>query len=285
LGTFWAKLVPFAVWMWITNLVSNLFDVVDRYMIVHHGGMTAGEALVQVGNYHTSRMVPLLFVGVAGLLSSVITPHLAHDWELGRRRSVVRRLNLTLKTLALVLLAASTAVLFCAPWLFGVAFQNKFPGGLDVLPCTLAYCAWFGTFAVALNYLWCAERPALASLPLVVGLPLNVGLNLLLLPRYGLPGAVWATTLANLAALALAYGFSRASGMRVDLGTWVFSLAIAALCFGPWAAAGALVSVIALALAGDRLLTRREKRQLAAALAHGIDKLRALRAPNLLHHH
>jgi O-antigen/teichoic acid export membrane protein len=277
LGAFWARLVPFAVWMWVTNLVSNLFDVIDRYMIVHHGRMTAAEALIQIGNYHTSRIVPLLFVGVAGLLASVITPHLAHDWELGRRRTVARRLNLTLKILALALLAASTVVLFAAPWLFRVALESKFPRGLDVLPCTLAYCAWFGTLAVAVNYLWCAERPALASLPLAIGLTLNVGLNILLLPRYGLAGAVWATTAANLAALVLTYLFSRAGGMHVDAGTWVSSLSLASLCFGPWTASAVLGLMLAMSLAGVRLLTRREKRELAATFAHAVARFHALR--------
>lgn len=275
--SFWAKLAPFAAWMWVTNLVGSLFELIDRYMIVHHGGMTASEAMSQVGNYHTSRIVPLLFVAVAGLLASLMTPHLAQDWEVGRRRSVVRRLNLTLKILSLSLLGASIFVLFSAPLLFGVAFQNKFQGGLAVLPCTLAYGAWFGTFAVAVNYLWCAERASLASLPLVFGLLLNIGLNLVLLPRYGLSGAVWATTIANLAALMLVYRFSSASGMRVDRGTWLISLAIGALCFGPWVALAVFAIIVRRALVGHRLFTRREKLELAASLAQGIRKLGDIR--------
>jgi O-antigen/teichoic acid export membrane protein len=275
-GSFWARLVPFAIWMWVTNLISNVFDLVDRYMIVHHSGMSPDEALRQVGYYHSSRIIPLLFVGVAALLASMITPHLTTDWEVGRRDAVVRRLNFVLKAMSLVLLAASVAVLFVAPALFTIGFQNKFQGGLEVLPCTLAYCAWFGVFAVAQNYLWCAERAALSSLPLVAGLVLNVALNLFWLPRYGLPGAVWATTISNLLALVLTYNFSRRHGMRVELGTWVFSLAIGALCFGPWVGLAALVAVVAAAAWSDRLFTREEKRELQVGWNHGIQVVRDL---------
>jgi O-antigen/teichoic acid export membrane protein len=274
---FWARLVPFAVWMWVTNLISNVFDLVDRYMIVHHGGMSPDEALRQVGYYHSSRIIPLLFVGVAALFASMITPHLTTDWEVGRRASVVRRLNFSLKLLALTLLAASVAVLFVAPTLFRVGFQNKFQGGLDVLPCTLAYCAWFGLFAVAQNYLWCAERAALSSLPLVVGLVLNIVLNLFWLPLYGLPGAVWATTISNLVALILTYEFSRQHGMRVDLGTWTFSLAIGGLCFGAWTGLVSLVAVAVVTVASDWLFTREEKLQLGECLADGMHRLHTLR--------
>ena len=104
----------------------------------------------------------------------MITPHLSQDWEAGRRQAVVRRLNLTLKLLLLSLVAGSVTTLFLGPLLFQVAFQNKFHGGLLVLPWTLAYCTWFGTIAVAQNYLWCAERPGMSSLALLVGLALNI---------------------------------------------------------------------------------------------------------------
>ena len=276
-SAFWAKLVPFAIWMWVTNLMANLFDLIDRYMIVHHSGMEVNEALRQVGYYHSSRIVPLLFVTVAGLLGSMITPHLSFDWELGRREVVVRRLNKVLKVLLYSLFAGSIAVLFIAPWLFEIAFQNKFQGGLAVLPWTLAYCTWFGTIAVAQNYLWCAERPGLSSFALLAGLVLNIGVNLLLLPTYGLEGAVWATTLANLAALMLVYYFSRANGMHVDSGTWILSLAPAALGLGPWISLGLLVAISILAATSNHVLIPEEKQQLVDSAMHGWRRLQCRR--------
>jgi polysaccharide transporter, PST family len=274
-ASFWAKLAPFALWMWITNILANLFEVIDRFMIVHCSGMESNEALRQVGYYHSSRIVPLLFVAVAGLLGAMITPHLSHDWEAGRREAVVRRLNMVLKLLLLSTFAGSVAVLFAAPWLFQVAFQNKFQGGLEVLPLTLAYCTWFGTIAVAQNYLWCAERPGLNTLSLSAGLLLNIALNFLLLPRYGLEGAVWATTLANLLALVLIYACSRRHGMRVDSGTWLLSFAPAALWIGPWFSLGVLASIGALVVAGEYVLLRDEKRHVFTSLAHGWEQLKS----------
>lgn len=271
---FWAKLLPFAMWMWLTNLLANLFEVIDRYMIIHHSGMEAGEALRQVGFYHSSRIVPLLFVAVAGLLGSLITPHLSHDWETGRRESVTLRLNLALKLLLYTLFASSVAVLFFAPFLFNVAFQNKFQGGLEVLPWTLTYCAWFGTVAVAQNYLWCAERPGLTSVALLLGLLLNIACNLVLLPRYGLQGAVWSTTLANLAALSLTYLFSAWQGMRVDIGTWLLTFTLATLALGPWASLGILITLTAAAWGGLGILSDDERRQLHEMAAQGIQRAR-----------
>jgi PST family polysaccharide transporter len=254
--------------------MANLFEVIDRYMIIHHSGMDDIEALRQVGYYHSSRIVPLLFVAVAGLLGLMITPHLSFDWEQGRREAVVRRLNTVLKLLFFSLFSASVAMLFVAPLLFEVAFQNKFQGGLQVLPWTLTYCTWFGAVCVAQNYLWCAERPGLCSFALLVGVLLNIGVNLVLLPRYGLEGAVWSTTLANFTALLLVYLFSRAHGMRIDPGTWILSCVPAVLGLGSWISLGVLVAVTLAILLSDRVLDGDEKAHLLETAQHGLENFK-----------
>ena len=52
--------LPLAGWIMLINLLWNLFDVVDRYMIVHLLPGTPAEALAEVGNYRSSRVLPLL---------------------------------------------------------------------------------------------------------------------------------------------------------------------------------------------------------------------------------
>ncbi len=76
LGGFWAKLIPFAVWVWVTNWLINLFMLVDRYMIVHFSGRNYKEALALVGQYHTARIIPLLMLTLAGSISAMLTPFL-----------------------------------------------------------------------------------------------------------------------------------------------------------------------------------------------------------------
>jgi O-antigen/teichoic acid export membrane protein len=243
-------------------LLSGLFDMIDRYMIVHFSGLEVNDALRQVGYYHTSRLLPLLFVAVSALLGSMITPHLSHDWELGRRREVGARLNTVLKSLDLSLFAASVVVLICAPFLFNTVLGGKFSGGLEQLPLTLVYCTWFGTLAVAQNYLWCAEKAWLSSVALVVGLLVNVSLDLVLLPRVGLHGAVIATTAANFIALLLIYLLNGRLGMRIDRGTWILAAVPMLLWLGPTVATLALLVVLGISLCTDWLFTDEERHHL-----------------------
>ena len=260
----WAKVVPFAGWVLLASALTNLFGVVDRYMILHFSRASAAVALDAVGNYHSSRVVPLLLVSIAAMLSTMITPHLSHDWEAGHRERVAARLRLFLKLFGFALFAGAVAVLLAAPLLFSVAFRGKFPWGEAVLPWTLMYCTWFGLWLVAQNYLLCAEKARLASVALACGLILNVLLNLVLLPRLGLEGAVLSTAAANALSLGLTCLFNRRLGFRLDLGGTVgHAVAGGRFVLGPWAAVLALLTVAAERLWANRLLSPEEKRQIA----------------------
>jgi polysaccharide transporter, PST family len=256
----WSRLAPFAAWVWITNLLFNLFEVADRYMIVHFS--TASDPLALVGDYHSSRIVPLLMVSVAAMISTITLPHLSSDWESGLKDEVSRRLNTAIKLLSLLLFAGGLTILIAAPLLFDVVFEGKYALGLAVLPWTLAYCCLLGVSTMAQTYLWCAERARLGCVALLLGVIANVVLNLALLPRFGLLGAVLATTSANVIALGVILMFNAKLGMRLDRSTILLAFLPLALSFGPWLAGAVLVAVGAAIVATNAVFLSAEKEQL-----------------------
>jgi polysaccharide transporter, PST family len=262
---FWGKIVPYVGWVSMTSLMANLFDVADRYMIVHFSGLGPEKSLEMVGQYSSSRVVPLLMASVAVMLGTMFTPHLSRDWEQGRRDRVKTRLNLFLKLLAFSLCGGAVLILLAAPLLFDWALSGKFNGGRDILPYTMTYCIWFGMTLVSQNYLLCAEKARLGSLTLLIGLVVNVSLNRILLPRYGLIGAVSATMTANLVALTLLSTFNRMLGFRLHRGT-VLALALPALlCLGPWVVLGAMAVVAVVAIPTNWILSPAERELLLDA--------------------
>jgi polysaccharide transporter, PST family len=260
---FWLKLIPFSAWIMVNNLLTNLFQVADRYILVHFAPSGNGDGLALVGQYHSSRVVPLLLASIAAMLGTMLLPYLSHDWEAGRRGRVSRQMNLFIKLLALGMMVASAAVLTGAPLLFQAGFQGKYADGLGVLPWTLVYCSWFGAATVAQMYLWCAERAALASAALLIGLATGVALNLVLAPWMGLTGVALGTTTANFTVLIFTLWFCRRCGLRRDRGLWIVLLAPLALCLGIEIALLALAGVAWTAIRTDWLLSREDKRQIA----------------------
>ncbi|MCC9605407.1 oligosaccharide flippase family protein [Blastopirellula sp. JC732] len=267
---FWAKLAPFAAWMWIANLLSNLFLVIDRYMIVHFGGFTPEQAAAEVANYHSSRVVPWLMASVAGLVIGVLLPHLSADWEAGRRREVGESSNLIVKLGSLVFTGGGVMILLAAPWLFGVVFSGKYDGGLAVLPWTVASCAWSSIGGLTLLYLYCAEKAKLVSLLYAVGLTFNICLNFLLLPRLGLEGAVLATAVSNGITFCVGLSLCRRLGMEVDSATWMAVLLPLTLGFGLMIAAPIWIVCVWQAACGRSILSNNEKLK----IAEGLGKLR-----------
>ena len=246
-STLWRKLLPFAFWWWMMNWISNVFEIADRFMIVHYSGLSDAAALDLVGQYHSARVLPVLFIGVAELLAGLLTPHLSVDWEAGRRDLVSKRLNMIVKIFALGLVVASAVLLIVAPVLFGTVFKHKFNGGLEVLPWVLAACIWVSMSSLMNNYLLCAEKSHHLSLSLGTGLGLNIVLNLVLLPWMGLQGVAIASAAAKVASLGLLLWIAGKYDWQTDRGLLLVALLPLLLPLGPWITLG----IAALAVAGQ----------------------------------
>jgi polysaccharide transporter, PST family len=244
-STLWRKLLPFAFWWWMMNWISNVFEIVDRFMIVHYSGLNDLAALDMVGQYHSARVLPVLFIGVADMLASLVTPHLTADWEAGRRNVVSQRLNTIVKVFALGMVVASALLLVIAPTLFGTVFKHKFTGGLDILPMALAACIWTGVASVMNNYLWCAEKSHHLSLSLGAGLVLNIVLNLVLLPAFGLQGVAIASAASKAVSLVLLLWIAAKYDWQSDRGLVLVALLPLLLPLGPWLTL--LVAILAVA--------------------------------------
>jgi O-antigen/teichoic acid export membrane protein len=112
--------------------------------------------------------------------------------------------------------------------------------------------------------LWCDEKVALSSAAYAVGLAASIGLNLLLLPSYGLQGAVWGTAGGNLVALLLMVAFAMYRGMVMHRGSWPALALPLAICLGAWCATITTLVTLVLIWRTDWVLSHAEKQQLLA---------------------
>ncbi len=265
--------IRFAFWVWLINLFCHLFGIVDRYMLLHYSGLENAEVLGLLGDYHASRVIPILFLSVADLLGGAVMPYLSHDWELGLRQHVSDTVNTLLKITSIVMLAGGVVVLWSAPLIFHIAFKGKLDNGLAVMPWTMTYCVWYSLLLVAQNYAWCAEKAKLAILPLVAGLVINIAIDLTLIPTWGLLGAVIGTTVATGVAIAVLYWINHIAGMQLGHGMILCTIAPAALCGGAWCGTAALVLLGLCTPFSRTLVTQSERDSLAKLIARGKSRL------------
>ncbi len=258
----WKRVVPFACALWVMNLLSNLFDVADRYMLLHlsAGGQEFGQAAV--GQYHCARIVPNLLISIGMMLGGIVMPYLSLDWEAKRFSAVATRIRQLIQGISVSFLAISIAVMAFAPLLFQFVIGGRYQLAESVLPLALAQATWLALYLCCESFLLCAERGKQLAIVLVFTLSLNLGLNWVLIQSYGLPGAIVATSLANVVSLALVFWQMSLAGCRLDRGTCILCATPLVLVGGMFAATAALVLLVVIAGRTDWLLKDGDRRQI-----------------------
>ena len=223
-SSMWKRLAPFALWMWASNFFNNCFELSDRYMLLLCSPVSVDQAQGLVGQYESGRALPLLLVSLSFMLGGLLIPYMSAHWEKGNKEAAYKLLNWSLKLLCVAFTMAGIGILIFAPFIFETILQGRYDEGFAVLPLTMVYCIWFGLTSVAQNYLWVAEKGKWIALSVGAGLIINLALNALLIPHYGVSGAVTATAISNALLLLTVYLFNYIFGCKSNLGILYCSL-------------------------------------------------------------
>ena len=272
-GEMWKRIAPFAIWLWASNMCHNFFEVSDRYMLIHWSDVSPDLAQGYVGQYHSGRVLPLLFVSIATMLGGVLLPFMSAHWEAGKPEKAVKQMNWTIKLVSLSFTCGGILVMLGSPLLFDYILEGRYEAGLKVLPLTLVYCTWFCLFIVGQDYLWVAEKGKWAALAIFVGLIANIGLNMALIPVMGLEGAVVATTFGNLINLLMIFGFNHYFGCKGDLGIWICLAVPLLLIVNPIAGVACMICVATIAWRSSWFFSSEEKTEIMGAADAAFAKI------------
>ena len=245
-NSIWGKILPFAVWVWVSNALMNLFSVCDRLLLVNFYPDRDVDIQFLIGQYHTACIFPLLLMTLGAMAGSTGIPYLSKDWEAGEHELVADRMNLMLKAIGLVCIVASVAILLVAPVLFGQLWKDKFALGESLLPMTLCYCSLAAMTLVAQKYFWCIEKTWISSCFLLIGLVSNFAVGLALIGPYGIDGVVASTLLSHAIVLLGVLVLCLRNKLRIDAGVFVVAGALFTIGFGK---AIALLCLLVLAFA------------------------------------
>ena len=228
----WSRIVPFAITLWCMNLLTNLFDVCDRALLLHltPGDVSIGQAVI--GQYHCGRIIPNLLISVAALLSGILLPYLSADFESGDSARLRKRLQQVLQMVALMFTGAALVAVLASPLLFEFTFSGRYSDAQAILPLALMQGIWMSLFLLAQMYLFCIERGKQVAVILALGLVVNLLLNYPLIPIFGLAGSVGATALANGLILALVLWRIGREGQPLGWRTAIVCFAPIVLVFG-----------------------------------------------------
>lgn len=237
----WRRVLPFAIALWVMNLLTNVFALSDRYMILHLMPGSSMDGQAAIGQYHSGRIIPVLLMSLASMAAGVLMPYLSADWEAGRKDAVRERLRQIVFGVAVFFTTGAAVGLVLAPWFFETVLQDRYADGLSVMPMAFVFAIWVSIATVGQDYLWVAERGKLVTVAIGVGLVANILLNLVLLPVWGLHGAVTATLVANgIVLIGLWLAMAR-HGYVLDRTTYYATILPATLLAGPWTSVACVI--------------------------------------------
>ncbi len=68
----WRKILPFAIWVWISNALFNFFAVCDRMLLVNFYPDKDVDIQFLIGQYHTACIFPLLLMTLGAMVGSML---------------------------------------------------------------------------------------------------------------------------------------------------------------------------------------------------------------------
>ena len=271
----WSTILPFAVWVWVSNAMFNLFATCDRLLLVNFYTGETSDISYLIGQYHTACIFPLLLMSVGAMAGSMVTPYLSKPWEAGDSESVAELMNLMLKSIGLLCLTLSAAVFIVAPVLFGNLWRDKFAIGESLLPMTLSLGSLAAMTFVAQKYFWCIEKTWFSSLLLMCGLVINFAVGIALIGPLGIDGVVFSTWLAHATILLSVSLVCRQHGLKVEIRVALVVLGLLGIGLGKWVTCVALLFLIVLSLTTDWVFTQRQRRLLNTHISRWLQKLGA----------
>lgn len=269
----WLRVLPFAAWWWFSNLLHNSYELADRYLLIWFSSLDSSAVQAAVGQLHSAKVLPVLMVNVAGMLSGMLLPFLTAALVRGEPERASRQLNWTLKLTAVALVGINHVILCTAPWLFGQLLQGRYAVGLELLPLATAGCSWMCLMTISQDWLWARERGKLAVLALGCGLVVTLVVGGLSIPTQAAGGALLATLLGSLTSLGLVAWFNDRTGCQHDRGVWLGLLLPSLALAGPAVGACGVLATVYLAFQTNWYFSAPEREQLSLKLGVQLKKL------------
>ena len=232
LNSYWWPILAYSLGAWSAGSLQALWRVIDRYMLLHLSSAGAAETLDHIGQYYIASKLGQPLGALAGVVSMALLPHAAKLWESNRRSEVTSMVHLSTKLAVLIMTFGGALLIALKGWVIPLVAGRSAEMTTAIFAPVLLTVVAVSVHFILRTYLMCKEQTWRVTSIWIVTLLANAVLNYVLIPKYALWGAAWATMLSGGLAVALTVAFSKFSGMRIG-GRLVFCLALPCMLLLP----------------------------------------------------
>ncbi len=200
-------MLPHALSAWALRLA-------DRWLIAVFIGVSALEARAQVGVYAVGYQLGYV-VGIA--ITSFNAAWSPYFFRIGYRPSAPELYKQMTSVVIGGFLVIAVGVSSLAPEIVAVVARPGYEPAADVMPLIAFASIFQGLYVMFVTVVFLTKRTGPLAFITFSAATLNVGANALLIPRFGIMGAAWATLLAYAGFAAGTYLLARRQyPMRID---------------------------------------------------------------------
>ena len=194
--------------LWRYSILNNISSTLNRFLFLIDLSMVASlmASAEAIAVYKVATLIPnaLSFIPQSVVIC-VVPDIIAHNKNSTWLKDTFRK---TFGGMLLVNLFISLCLILGAPWIIQIVAGKQYLAAVGPFRILVAgYCV-AGTFrSLSVNFLAALKAVKGNTLCSLITCLTDVGLNFLLIPRYGMLGAAYATFLAELTASLLTFGY------------------------------------------------------------------------------
>jgi stage V sporulation protein B len=195
----WKKLVEFGIPATAFSVVFFFLMSIDLFAVKAIGG---GEA--EVGYYTSaatiSKVPYFIFVGLA----MTLLPSISRSISLNNASLTRDYIQQSIRYMLVLLIPSTVLISATSTGLLALVYSSTYIAAATTLSILIFGLASLSVFFVLANIVIGSGRPQIALGIALPALGIDIGLNILLIPRYGMEGAAWATTATGLTCMCAA---------------------------------------------------------------------------------
>lgn len=213
-------------------LVSNILARVDL-LLLKKLGSPIPEIASQLAGYYTaqSAIAGVTYQAIVSI-AFVIFPLISQASFQDRRSEVQDYIRQTVKYTFIFMAFTATIFSANATAIMGIVYRKEYLAGASALTVSAYGMLFFGMLFILTTIISSSGRPKISMIISSLSLIFTIVLDVLLIPRYGMMGAAWGTSLGILLGVIGAGGYILATfGRCIDIRPLAVTIVAAIVCY------------------------------------------------------
>jgi O-antigen/teichoic acid export membrane protein len=186
------KLIYFGIPVFATSIGGKIIGYIDTLILTYFVSLT------EVGIYNVVLPSALMFIFFSKAICSVIFPMSSELWTLNNKKILIKGISIIHKYIFIIITPIILTAVYFSPALIRLLFGIEYVSGSLAFQILLLGVIFYVVASINNNLISGIGKPKTVTLIILSSAILNIILNIILIPKYSINGAAFATSISYL---------------------------------------------------------------------------------------